>query len=680
MDSEEHRGSAPLSPGDSRAPGDPPGGAHPPAAGAGGSPRDRLETAAEGAGKALGPLCAALAVALAISLSATTFNSTDGPALIRFGMLALEQGRFARFGDYAAPSDANDPHALHHQWLLEPVSAAAWSLLGERGVWLLQAAVLLSVMLFLFLAARGRTPLWVPAAAAAAMLIALTPRILLRGDFASLAFLAAELYVLRSAAERGKWTRAWWVVPITLLWINCHPMAAFGIGMAVLCACEEAIRPFLDRKPFMTSLRERRHLFAAVALAAASTALTPYGPGLVLVWAGAMAPSAEGADVMKSVAEFAPLADFFDTIFLLAFKALAACAAAIFLLTARKTRFWPMLAFAACAAMSFMHFRMIGFASVAAAFLIVFSAPNLASSAARLRWFTPLRLKIASAAAAAATALCVSLTASDAFGGGLFLRNFDLRRFGETQGNLHFPWRAVEFVKEKGLEGNCFNNYDIGSFLALALPHGNRIVIDTQFLYTREFYFEYGNVMEAKAPIAPWIAKYSIGFVMLKPSSGEIMEVFRLLYADPEWRLVFIDEGGAVFVLAGHPNWARSGCKAIDLDKADPESLVSRGRDSRPEDMAAMADFLVRAGRPERAMGLYLTALEREPGLVTAWNNLGVILMNRGEARGAFRCFEEAVKVNGRYGKPRKNLRRLLDSGMLAPGSEEARTAEELGR
>ncbi|RMD89662.1 MAG: tetratricopeptide repeat protein, partial [Alphaproteobacteria bacterium] len=77
--------------------------------------------------------------------------------------------------------------------------------------------------------------------------------------------------------------------------------------------------------------------------------------------------------------------------------------------------------------------------------------------------------------------------------------------------------------------------------------------------------------------------------------------------------------------------------------------------------LSALGSANLRLGRLDQAERLLRRAVERDPDFAAAWNNLGVVLMEKGEAAEAVRVFEIAFSLDGgRSEEIRNNLKRAL--------------------
>lgn len=88
--------------------------------------------------------------------------------------------------------------------------------------------------------------------------------------------------------------------------------------------------------------------------------------------------------------------------------------------------------------------------------------------------------------------------------------------------------------------------------------------------------------------------------------------------------------------------------------------------------LSALGSANLRLGRLGQAEGLLRRAVEEDPDFAAAWNNLGVVLMERGQIAEAVQVFRRAFATsNGQSDQMRDNLRLALakfdDPGYSVP-------------
>lgn len=111
----------------------------------------------------------------------------------------------------------------------------------------------------------------------------------------------------------------------------------------------------------------------------------------------------------------------------------------------------------------------------------------------------------------------------------------------------------------------------------------------------------------------------------------------------------------ALILLAGAAllgGCARSGDRLPDPSvKIDPRADASRANE-----FFLAAESAERAGRPDEAINLYQQAVSAHPDFAAAWQNLGVLLMERGDGIEASSALRTAADLDPRDPRPLYNL------------------------
>ena len=140
----------------------------------------------------------------------------------------------------------------------------------------------------------------------------------------------------------------------------------------------------------------------------------------------------------------------------------------------------------------------------------------------------------------------------------LFLRS---PLFGRSRGILLnetvLPVSAAEFIKQKSLPANIYNDINWGGYLIWKLYPGYRMFSDTRTL-NLEIYRQYLSILNAHKRmffgIPEWRAlldMYRINTIVhstVNPYSGEIYPLMRELLRDDTWHLVYADGVAAILV------------------------------------------------------------------------------------------------------------------------------------
>ena len=205
----------------------------------------------------------ALPVAAAAAATATVGAiGADARWLVALGRVVVRDGHIPDGVPYAAAPSA----AWHNVPVLsEVIFYGLWSLLGDRGLLLLQVAAVASG--FALLAAAARLRAGGESATVSLLLVALGAvgtLAVIRVQLFSLVLFPALLLLLRAEALRPS-RRVWLLIPLIALWSNLH--GAVLLGLAVAAA-------------YLTLARARQQPLVAAAVLAASVAAlaaTPAG-------------------------------------------------------------------------------------------------------------------------------------------------------------------------------------------------------------------------------------------------------------------------------------------------------------------------------------------------------------------------------------------------------------------
>lgn len=118
-------------------------------------------------------------------------------------------------------------------------------------------------------------------------------------------------------------------------------------------------------------------------------------------------------------------------------------------------------------------------------------------------------------------------------------------RFGYRFDNLQLPHKAVEFLQQKGLQGQILNPLRFGGFLELMTSQ--KVYVDGRLeVMTEPVYREYLLSQQNPAVFDLILKKYGAQIVMLDYEQQEVWQQY--LVASADWRLVYFDEGAAIFL------------------------------------------------------------------------------------------------------------------------------------
>ena len=114
----------------------------------------------------------------------------------------------------------------------------------------------------------------------------------------------------------------------------------------------------------------------------------------------------------------------------------------------------------------------------------------------------------------------------------------------QTDGPVHSPIQALQFMQDSGLGGNLFNKYSWGGYL---IWHGEMVFIDGRAdVYGDEFLRQYMHIYRGLVSPDSVFQRYDIARVLIEPGSA----LATLLEGSPDWSEVYRDEMAIVFTRA----------------------------------------------------------------------------------------------------------------------------------
>ena len=172
-----------------------------------------------------------------------------------------------------------------------------------------------------------------------------------------------------------------------------------------------------------------------------------------------------------------------------------------------------------------------------------------------------------------------------------------------------FPVGAIDFLEREHLPGSLLNNFDIGGYLLYRVyPERRAFIAGSTSMYPVSFLATYMTSVLADPRPDSLRATYDIETVVLDLASPVTATLIGRLALAPDWALVFLDTGGAVFV---HVNDRTREVAAhrIDLEDRILElASTERSVPALPTDLGGdplvfprfnLAMFAFAAGRPD---------------------------------------------------------------------------------
>jgi hypothetical protein len=458
----------------------------------------------------------AIVAVLAVAAAAMSFRAVYEPDL----WYHLAQGRENAAGRIVRENTFSSTHPEYRQryapWLFDVSMYGAWKVAGGTGVQAIQAVLIAAALLMAYRAARLRAAV---AAAFAVVLIGIgvvEPRAIPRPHLASLACLAAMIWLIERAVRARRAAPLWWTVPLIAIWSNLHVEAAFGAVVVSVFALVEVVRPgALPRE-------QAKRALVIAALGCLATLANPYGIGL---WQYLIENTA-----VTGIFEIAELQPPYLPVYRAFFLYLLVLVA-VFALAPRGIRVWELVLVGLATAAGLRYLRLTPL-------VFIVSAPVLARQLGELiaRGFDRRAVVVTAIAILIAGARLPlgAYTSSWATGN----RAIEPPAF--------FSANAIDFIRRDNLRGPVFNSNNLGGYLAFKLYPETRIFQDSRLQTYPPDHF--ARILRASSSPDDWRALVKdVNWAVLSRSRPDALSgVGRFPAA--EWTTAFRDDAMEIVV------------------------------------------------------------------------------------------------------------------------------------
>ena len=508
------------------------------------------------------------AIVVILSIAAITAVLADRPILdtdyfwhLRTGALIAETGQVPRVDAYSYSATGSQWIDLH--WLFQVGLFQIYELGGHaanRAAGFALACAIVAVSA-LSLWRRDRPALC--GVALALLVTAACIRFLVRPDTLSLLLTAVVLGLLRrDERANDRWVFA--IVPLQLLWANLHGLQAVGIALIAMALVGEVLAPwFGDGRVARRDRVSRLGLVLGLALVAAL--LNPNGVDGALMPLRQLAmigPGATSGVFERNIEELrSPLAAFDanSATALTAFAALGLLSLTALALDRRGFSVFDALVWLSFAFLAFSAVRNIALFVIAAAPIFVAHASNWLDDDSAI---SPARQRAFGTAVIAGLALVA----------GLMVGNEVARADGPRGSSspalaaFWFPERAVDWIDQHRPPGPIYHRMGDGGFLIWRLWPDYPVLVDGRLEVYGEALFEEIEVAGEGGPDAfqRLDGRHHFGTALIHFGLFREPTLFAWLDAQPEWRLVHLDEVAAVFVRTAKAEQA--GWPAVNVD------------------------------------------------------------------------------------------------------------------
>ena len=566
---------------------------------------------------------------------------------------------------------------INHEWLFQVIAHTIYRFSGPDGLIMMQVILVSVTGLLLFLLGYNNKRQFLCVLSFLFVALVYQMRFTIRPDLFSLFFFVIYMMAL-SFFLKSKW--ALLLVFITqVLWSNIHGFFFFGPLLVLIPLVSELIRrrvplPWEWNKTGKLDDAEYRNLFWMLVVSFLACLVNPltfrgawYPVDVFLQLSGESAIFFDHIMELKRPITMATLWDGGENQY---YKILILITAVSFVFNRRKINistliFWGLfLFFSLTAVRNTVYFSF-------AAFLVLMNNVSQLS----LEDVFPLKIEDEKFIHVTGVVLKIILLVwvgqyiIEASGHGYF--DFDkYERKSEFGGvsQRNFPDKAVDFLVENKVQGNMFNEFNSGAYVVGRCFPDIKVYIDGRTeVYGPQFFKHYLKAVDGQDVdiFKNELEKYDISIVLFNTVRGEAPEkILRFLEQSEEWKLVYLDFDGLVFLKDGEQHY-----DVISRHEIQPQHwMVQRLDEYRlgsrkvvPYYHVNRAYSLKALGYPDAAVAEVRAALDIYPGYPEAFALLGQVHAERNEVEEAFRYFRLALTYNSSSRLLRTNFAKMYE-------------------
>jgi hypothetical protein len=428
---------------------------------------------------------------------------------------------------------------ITHEWLSEVVMYSIFHRLGYGGLIVLFSILITSAFFLIYQACRHRNVNAYIAGFASLLGAAATmPTWGVRPQMFSLFFASVFVSVLNGYYRDKSKFQIWWLVPLTILWVNMHAGFAAGVALIILVIAALITDRLILRQDSRTDLWQRiRPLCLLLVICLAAVFINPNGARMYSYPFETLKSSA----MMQYIEEWKS-PDFHNPLFqalaLLLFAILSVLA-----LSPKRVRPGELLLLIFTGWGTLRSARNVSFFSLVA-------TPLLAEHVSH--WFSthkhPRTFRVAAKPKLSQKSLRDVVFALVLLTLGLLVVGVGVRRAMIKQPETEvqeFPSAAVDFMQTHAVPQPIYNEYVWGGYLIWRIYPEYRVYIDGRAdVYGDDFVKEFLDIHDGSRMWREILYKRGIRTVLVKPN----VALASLLRQDANWQEAFEDTNAVIFV------------------------------------------------------------------------------------------------------------------------------------
>jgi hypothetical protein len=465
-----------------------------------------------------------LVIVLALGLFAMAARNVTDPDVwwhLRTGELISQTHSFVHTDQYSFTQQGR--RWVNHEWLSDLLLYGVYGATGWGGLIVVFAAITSLTLMLAFFRSPGK-----PYVAALALVIgayASAPGWGVRPHTISLLLASIFLLVLERSEEKQK--LLWWLIPLTLLWVNLHAEYALGIALIGIFLAGESAEAVLDIRP-----QSRARLRALGMTLVASLAVVPLNPNGPLMYSYPLETLRSPA-MQQYIAEWGS-PNFHEAKYL-PFALMLLGILLLLSVSRARVRARDLLLLVVLTAGALRSVRHIS--------VFVLAALPIASGLAQ-NWWSEQGRRARRVPSITGAKLAVNATVVAAFLIFSIVRVRTVVAHQEQSEAENFPAAAASFLASHHLPGPIFNHYNFGGYFIWKLHPSYPVYIDGRAdLYGDQFLHDFAKTYYVtddnwEAPFRQWNIK-----TVVLPPDAPLVAALQLTH---DWSEVYSDSEAVI--------------------------------------------------------------------------------------------------------------------------------------
>lgn len=482
---------------------------------------------------------------------------------------------------------------IDHEWLFQLISYLAYSRWQAEGLILLECFMIALTFFVLFVMGHRQMKLYLEVAALLLLTTYATlTRFNIRPEIFSLFFFALYLYFLRFHIDKRV---IYLLLFIQLLWVNFHGFFFFGPLLIFFFILAEFLRrkfPYLPehwRQGFALSDAAYNRLKKLLLFSLLVCLLNPNG------LSGAIYPFSVFREMLlgktqiffKHIQELQPTFHMLkpgldNSYYLLVFFCIL-----LICLNIKKLRIIEIILFGFFFLLSLTVRNVAYFCFIIYMIIISYMIETLGGLSERIKIHIGTKQLFYHLSRCAITLIFI-VWLGFKIGATInsYYYDFDSKEFKSYLSGIQYnryPKKVVDFLLENEITPNLFNDFNSGAYLIGKAYPKIKVFIDGRTeLYGQEFFKNYQQAMDGNTSILKKITdKYNINAILISLTSDAKPKIINRIYKNPNYKLVFFDDSGVVFLkdIPSHKEALKRyvvDLKKYSVPKADLKSLGLR--------------------------------------------------------------------------------------------------------